>query len=34
MMLTRVYLAEHWLSDAVGGLALGIGVANVARRIP
>jgi membrane-associated phospholipid phosphatase len=33
MMLTRIYLAEHWLSDTVGGLVLGVGVANIARRI-
>lgn len=34
MVATRVYLGEHWLSDTVGGLVLGLGVANVARRSP
>jgi undecaprenyl-diphosphatase len=33
MALTRLYLGEHWLSDLVGGLALGLGVANVARQL-
>jgi len=30
MMATRVYLGEHWPSDAVGGLFLGAVVAQVA----
>ncbi len=33
MVVTRVYLAEHWLSDTIGGLVLGLGVANLARRV-
>ena len=33
MIATRLYLGEHWLSDTLGGLLLGIGVASVARRI-
>lgn len=32
--LTRVYLAQHWPSDVVGGALLGLGVAWVARSIP
>lgn len=33
MVLSRVYLAEHWLSDTLGGLVLGLGVASAARRL-
>ena len=29
MVASRVYLAEHWLSDCVGGLALGLLAAGV-----
>lgn len=33
MALTRVYLAEHWLSDAIGGALLGVAVAWAARSL-
>lgn len=32
MVLTRVYLGEHWLSDTLGGAFVGLAVASFARR--
>ena len=34
MIVSRLYLGEHWLSDCVGGVALGLLVAALARRTP
>ncbi len=33
MALTRVYLAEHWLSDTIAGALLGILMADIARTL-
>ena len=33
MIASRLYLGEHWLSDCLGGVALGWLVAQAARRI-
>ena len=33
MALSRVYLAEHWLSDTLGGAVLGLAVAMLALRV-
>lgn len=33
MAVTRVYLNEHWLSDAFGGLLLGLALAGIAAAI-
>ena len=33
MFVSRMYLGEHWLSDCVGGMALGLLVATLARRV-
>jgi membrane-associated phospholipid phosphatase len=34
MGLTRIYLAQHWPSEVVGGWLLGYGIAAVAQRPP
>ena len=33
MFVSHIYLGEHWLSDCLGGVALGLLVAAVARRV-
>lgn len=33
MIVSRLYLGEHWLSDALGGAALGLAVAYLTRRL-
>jgi membrane-associated phospholipid phosphatase len=33
MVITRIYLGEHWFFDTIGGVFLGLGVASVARTV-